>query len=46
MKPTVKTTKKIIIDQKPNKPIDPSDTAQGKRKATSRSNIINNIATR
>ena len=38
--------KKIIIEVKPRIPILPKDTAQGKRKAISKSNIINNIATR
>ena len=38
--------KKIIIDKKPNNPILPSDIAQGNRKAISKSNIINKIATK
>ena len=42
----VRKKRKIIIDQKPNIPILPRETAQGKRKATSRSKIINRIATR
>ena len=37
----VKTPKKNIIDQKPNTPIPPKDIAQGKRKAISKSNIMN-----
>jgi hypothetical protein len=46
MKPMVSTPRKIIIDQKPKSPILPSDTAQGNRKATSRSKMMNRIATR
>ena len=38
--------KKIIIDQKPKTPKFPSDIAHGKRKAISRSNIMNNMATK
>ena len=38
--------KKIIIDQKPKAPKLPKDIAHGKRKAISKSKIINNIATR
>ena len=38
--------KNIIIDEKPNNPIFPSEIAQGNKKAISKSNIINKIATR
>ena len=38
--------KKIIIDVKPRIPMFPKDIAQGKRKAISRSKIINRIATK
>ena len=38
--------KKIIIDEKPSNPILPSEIAQGNKKAISRSNIINKIATK
>ena len=38
--------KKIIIEEKPNNPIFPREIAQGNKKAISRSNIINNIATK
>ena len=38
--------RKIIIDEKPNRPIFPKDIAQGNKKAISRSNIMNRIATR
>ena len=38
--------KKIIIEEKPNNPIFPSDIAQGKRKAISKSKMINKIATK
>ena len=38
--------RKTIIDEKPNKPIFPREIAQGKRKAISKSKIINNIATK
>ena len=38
--------KKIIIDQKPKAPKLPKVIAQGKRKAISKSNIMNNIATK
>ena len=38
--------RKIIIDEKPNKPIFPREFAHGKRKAISKSKIINNIATK
>ena len=41
-----KTVKNIIMDQKPNKPIFPSEIAQGNKKAISKSKMINNIATR
>jgi hypothetical protein len=41
----VRTPRKTIIDQKPNTPISPSVIAQGKRKATSRSKMMNRIAT-
>ena len=35
-----------LFNQNPNLPIFPSDIAHGKRKATSKSKIINNIATK
>jgi hypothetical protein len=38
--------KKIIIEEKPSKPIFPKDIAQGNKKAISKSKIINKIATR
>ena len=38
--------KKIIIDVKPKIPMFPSDIAQGNKKAISRSNIMNKIATK
>ena len=38
--------RKIIIEVKPNIPIFPNDTAQGNRKAISKSNMINRIATK
>ena len=38
--------KKIIIEAKPNPPIFPKEIAHGKRKAISKSNIINRIATK
>ena len=38
--------KKIIIEEKPSIPMLPNEIAQGKRKAISKSNIINKIATR
>ena len=38
--------KKIIIDVNPNKPILPNEIAHGNKNAISKSNIINNIATR
>ncbi len=34
------------MDQKPKRPIEPKEIAQGKRKATSKSKIINKIATK
>ena len=46
MKPMVSTARKTIIDQKPNMPISPNETAQGNRKATSRSKMMNRIDTR
>ena len=46
MKPIVRTPKKNIIDQKPVGPIPPKEIAHGNKKAISKSNIINNIATR
>ena len=45
-KPIVKIKRNSIIDQKPSDPICLNPTAQGKRKAISKSNIMNNIATR
>ena len=44
--PTVNINKKTIIDQKPKIPILFKETAQGKRKVTSKSKIINKIDTR
>jgi hypothetical protein len=44
--PIVKINKKTIIDQNPNKPILLRETAQGNKKLTSKSNIINRIETR
>ena len=38
--------KKIIIEEKPNKPIFPREIAHGKRKAISKSKIIKRIATK
>ena len=38
--------KKIIIDEKPSNPMLPKEIAQGNKKAISRSNIINKIATK
>ena len=38
--------KKIIIDVKPKIPMLPNETAQGNKKAISKSNIMNKIATR
>ena len=38
--------RKIIIDEKPNSPIFPREIAQGKRKAISKSKMINKIATK
>ena len=38
--------RKIIIDEKPNKPIFPREIAQGNKNAISKSNIINRIATK
>src|SRR3546814_116756 len=45
-KPTVRIPRKIIIDQKPIMPMSPRATAQGNRKATSRSKMMNRMATR
>ena len=42
----VNIDKKIIIDQKPKAPRLPKEIAQGKRKAISKSKIINNMATK
>jgi hypothetical protein len=44
--PIVKINKKNIIDQNPNKPILLKEIAQGNKKVTSKSNIINKIETR
>jgi hypothetical protein len=44
--PIVKIDKNTIIDQNPNKPILLRETAQGNKKVTSKSNIINKIETR
>ena len=38
--------KKIIIDEKPNNPILPREIAHGNKKAISKSNMINRIATK
>ena len=38
--------RKIIIDIKPRMPMFPNDTAQGNKKAISRSKMINSIATK
>ena len=38
--------KKIIIDEKPSNPIFPNEIAHGNRKAISRSNMMNRIATK
>ena len=38
--------KKIIIEEKPNKPIFPKEIAHGNKKAISRSKIIKRIATK
>jgi hypothetical protein len=46
MKPTVKTKRKNIIDQKPKIPISLNATAHGNRNIISRSKIINKMATK
>src|SRR6185295_1336928 len=46
MKPIVSTPRNTIIDQKPNSPSCPKATAQGNRNDTSRSKMMNRIATR
>jgi hypothetical protein len=46
MKPIVSIVKKNIIEKKPKRPISPNTIAHGNKKATSRSKIINKIATR
>jgi hypothetical protein len=46
MKPTVSKIRKTIIDQNPKTPIFSKETAQGKRKAISKSKIIKRIATK
>ena len=38
--------KKIIIEEEPNNPIAPKETAQGNKKAISKSNIMKSIATK
>ena len=38
--------RKIIIDEKPNRPMFPNDIAHGNKKAISKSNIIKSIATK
>ena len=38
--------RKIIIEKNPNSPIFDKDMAHGNRKAISKSNMMNNIATR
>jgi predicted transcriptional regulator len=43
MKPMVRTPRKIIMAQKPKAPASLNATAQGKRKATSRSNMMKRI---
>ena len=45
-KPSVSNNKKIAIDQKPVKPIVLKVIDHGNKKLISRSNIINNIATK
>lgn len=45
-KPTVSTARNTIIDQKPKTPMSLKATAQGNRKATSRSKMMNKIDTR
>ena len=42
----VRTKRKIIIDQYPSAPKFPKDMAQGNKKAISKSNIMNKIATK
>ena len=42
----VNINRKIIIEQKPSRPMFPSEIAHGKRKAISKSKMINNIATK
>ena len=44
--PTTRTVKNIPIAASPKRPIASSDTAHGKRKAISRSKMMNRIATR
>src|SRR5207244_7485824 len=46
MNPTVRTPRNTIIDQNPKSPSLPKATAHGKRKLTSRSKMMNRIATR
>jgi len=46
MKPTTSTVRKTAIDSNPKPPIASSETAQGNRKAISRSKMMNRIATR
>jgi len=46
MKPIVSTPRNAIIDQKPSAPMPFRATAQGKRKATSRSKMMKRMATR
>src|SRR5262249_26541346 len=45
-KPMIRMPRKIIIDQKPKRPMSGSTTAQGNRKAISRSNRMKRIAMR
>ena len=44
--PIVRMLRKITIDQKPKAPISPREIAHGNKNATSRSKIINKMATR
>jgi len=46
MKPMVRTPRNTTIDQKPSTPTSPNATAHGNRKLTSRSKMMNRIATR
>jgi hypothetical protein len=46
MKPTTRTARKMPIAIRPNPPTVSRDTAQGNRKAISRSKMMKRIATR